>query len=80
MHPALRKFCMKKMRRRHEGIFNGTQKEKPTGKTAIVCEYIGDMIPSCVFFETKCAAGKTYRIKCAADQIFGLSPNGYSVL
>jgi len=26
----------------------GTQQEKPTEKTATVCEYMGDMTPSCV--------------------------------
>jgi len=29
---------------------------------------------------TNGAAGKTYLIKCAAGRIFGLSPDGYSVL
>jgi len=33
-----------------------------------------------IFYEIKCAAGKTYQQKCATGQIFGLSPHGYSVL
>jgi len=33
-----------------------------------------------IFNEMKCASGKTYETKCAAGQIFWLSPHGYSVL
>jgi len=33
-----------------------------------------------IFYEKKCATGKTYETKCAAGRIFRLSPNGYSVL
>jgi len=29
-----------------------------------------------LFYETKCAAGKTYQTKCAAGQIFVLNPDG----
>jgi len=29
-----------------------------------------------IFYEIKCAAGKTYQTKCAAGQIFWLSPDG----
>jgi len=35
---------------------------------------------SLIFYEKKCAAGKTYQTKCAAGRIFGPSPNAYSVL
>ena len=28
------------------------------------------------FFETKCAAGKTYQAECAAGQILLLNPDG----
>jgi len=33
-----------------------------------------------IFYEIKCAAGKTYQTRCAAGRIFWLSPDGYSVL
>jgi len=29
-----------------------------------------------LFYEKKCAAGKTYQTKCAAGQIFVLNPDG----
>jgi len=32
------------------------------------------------FHEKTCATGKTYQTRCASGQIFGPSPNGYSVL
>ena len=38
------------------------------------------MIQKDLFYETKCAAGKTYQTKCAAGQILSLSPYWYSVL